>query len=379
MTDNALFLYGTLRHLPLLTTVAGCELSVETAELVDHTVTHAVSKQGLKQDFPLFTTRPGSVATGFLIRPGTEARARLDAYERVFGYDTDTVTVTTADGQAQATIYIPRADLWQAGSAWSLEAWVSGPGVLSVDVATEVMALLPTTTPEAILERFRMLEVRAASKRRALSEPAPATVRRTPTSEDVKVAELRRPYTWFFGVEEADLSFRRFDGSHSDTVTRAGFIMGDAVTVLPYDPVRDKVMLVEQFRFGPHARGEANAWSLEPIAGRIDPHETPEAAARREAQEEARLTMQSMHQVGRYYVSPGAVTEYLVSYIGLADLPDSAEGVSGLAAEAEDIRAHVVSFDQLMAMVESGEVANAPLLISAQWLALHRARLRAGA
>jgi len=86
-----------------------------------------------------------------------------------------------------------------------------------------------------------------------------------------------------------------------------------------------------------------------------------------------------MHQVGRYYVSPGAVTEYLVSYIGLADLPDSAEGVSGLAAEAEDIRAHVVSFDQLMAMVESGEVANAPLLISAQWLALHRARLRAGA
>ena len=98
----------------------------------------------------------------------------------------------------------------------------------------------------------------------------------------------------------------------------------------PYDPVRDTVMLVEQFRFGPHARGDARSWSLEPIAGRIDPFETPEVAVRREAAEEARLSLHALHRIGRYYVSPGAVTEYLITYVGIANLPASAEGVSGL-------------------------------------------------
>ena len=67
-------------------------------------------------------------------------------------------------------------------------------------------------------------------------------------------------------------------------VTRAAFVSGDAVTVLPYDPLRDRVLVVEQFRAGPQARGDAQAWQMEAIAGRIDPGETPEAsgaAARR--------------------------------------------------------------------------------------------------
>lgn len=376
MTAEAMFLYGTLRHLPLLKVVAGCDLRVEPATLADHTVTHAVSLAGVPQDFPLFTARPGVTARGLVIRPNARARARLDAYERVFGYDTTTVLVQTATGPIEAIIYLPRAELWRAGSAWSLEAWVAGPGSLAADVAGTVMELLPTTEPAAILERFKMLELRAASRRRAESEPAPASLRRTPKVGDIEVDSMRRPYTWFFGVEEADMRFRSFAGKFSETVTRAGFIMGDAVTVLPFDPVRDTVMLVEQFRFGPFARGDRNPWSLEPIAGRIDRDETPEAAARREATEEAHLTLGALHQIGRYYVSPGAVTEYIISYVGLAELPQSAQGVHGLDAEAEDIRAHVIPFTRLMDLLDSGEVENAPLMISVQWLAMNRDRLR---
>ncbi|WP_417598295.1 NUDIX domain-containing protein [Pararhodobacter oceanensis] len=376
MTVEALFLYGTLRHAPLLTCVAGCEVPTEVASLTDHAITHAETHEGAQQDFPLFTERAGAMATGLLARPNAEARARLDAYERVFGYDTTQITVDTADGPVDAIIYVPRAELWMPGRAWSLETWVAGPGQLAVDVAGEVMALLETTEPEAILARFGMLEMRAASRQRAISEPAPTTLRRQSDPADVVVEEMRRPYTWFFGVEEADLSFRRFDGTQSVPVTRAGFIMADAVTILPYDPQRDTVMLVEQFRFGPYARGDRNPWLLEPIAGRIDPGETPEDAARRETLEETRLTLHDLHQIGRYYVSPGSVTEYLISYVALADLPQSAEGVGGVAAEAEDIRAHVIPFAQLMALIESGEIEDAPLLISAQWLAMNRERLR---
>jgi len=376
MTGDSLFLYGTLLHPPVYRAVAGADLAGEATELAEHAVLTAVAPDGRSLAFPLFAPAAGQVARGLLVRPDAAARERLDFYERVFGYDPAPVQVMTAAGPQRAVIYQPRQSLWQGGAPWSLADWATTHGDHTAEVVAEVMALRGIATPEAILQRYGMLGARVASRRRARAEPAPATLRSVPGPDDVQVHDLRRPYTWFFGVEEADLSFRRFDGASSATVTRAGFIMADAVTVLPYDPIRDTVMLVEQFRFGPFARGEANAWSLEPIAGRIDPLETPEAAARREALEEARLTLATMHPVARYYVSPGAVTEYLASYVGIADLPPSAEGVSGLEVEAEDIRAHVISFARLMDLVASGEAANAPLLISAQWLALNRDRLR---
>lgn len=379
MRAEPLFLYGTLRHAPLYAAVAGGPLRAEVAELADHAVAVAHLAGGRSLNFPLFTPRAGAVAQGLIVRPDTEARARLDFYERVFGYDPVAITVTTAAGPVAAQIYLPRLGLWQPGADWLLSEWAAAAGDMTVEVAAEVMALRHEATPEAVLHRYPMIAIRVASRRRARAEPAPATLRRQASADDVVVAELRHPYTWFFGVEEADLRFRRFDGSLSEVVNRAGFVLGDAVTVLPYDPVRDCVMLVEQFRFGPYARGDTNPWSLEPIAGRIDAGESPQTAARREAQEEANLTMQTLHTVGRYYVSPGAVTEYLVSFVGIANLPASAEGVSGLELEAEDIRAHVIPFDRLMAMVATGEVANAPLLITAQWLALNRERLRISA
>lgn len=204
----------------------------------------------------------------------------------------------------------------------------------------------------------------------------PAEVRRRPLPQDVTVERRSEPYSRFFALEEQDLCFRRFDGAMSAPVHRAAFVSGDAVTVLPYDAARDRVLLVEQFRFGPHVRGDANPWQLEAIAGRIDAGETPEAAVLREAQEEAGLLLDRLLPIAGYYPSPGAMTEYLWSYLALVDLPDSAAGHFGLATEAEDIRAHLLSFDRLMALCASGEIANAPLLLSALWLARERPGLR---
>ena len=101
----------------------------------------------------------------------------------------------------------------------------------------------------------------------------------------------RTVYKGFFSVKEYDLSFTKFDGSKSDVVTRSALISFDAVIVLPYDPIHDHVLLVEQFRAGPFARQEENPWCLEPIAGLIDQGETPEEAGLREAHEEKGLTL----------------------------------------------------------------------------------------
>jgi nudix-type nucleoside diphosphatase (YffH/AdpP family) len=162
----------------------------------------------------------------------------------------------------------------------------------------------------------------------------------------------------------------------SATVTRAALVAGDAATVLPYDPAADTVLLIEQFRFGPWVRGDLRPWTLEPVAGRIDPGESPEEAVRREAREEAGIGLDRLEKVAAYYPTTGAVSEYVHSFVGLCDLAGRAGTVAGSEAEDEDILSHVISFARLMDLVASGEAENGPLLLSAFWLAANRGRLR---
>jgi nudix-type nucleoside diphosphatase (YffH/AdpP family) len=252
----------------------------------------------------------------------------------------------------------------------------------AADVLAVVLAYLDDILPlqgqmaaETLARRLSPALVRAASRLRAQAA-APTALRRATAAGDIVTHARRLPYAQFFAVEEYDLSWRRFDGAHSPTTTRAAFVSGDAVTVLPYDPKRDLVLVVEQIRAGPFARGDRQSWQIEAIAGRVDPFETPEQAARREAVEEAGLTLTEVIPVAQYYPSPGAKTEFLYSHVALTHLPDGCAGVFGLAEEAEDIRGHLISFDRLMALVASGEIANAPLILTALWLQRERARLR---
>ncbi len=60
----------------------------------------------------------------------------------------------------------------------------------------------------------------------------------------------------------------------------------------------------------------------------------------------------------------------------MAELPDSAEGIGGLASEGENIRARVLSFGDFIAMAERQSLANTPTALLAYWLAHHRSRLR---
>ena len=187
----------------------------------------------------------------------------------------------------------------------------------------------------------------------------------------------RTVYKGFFSVKEYDLSFTKFDGSKSDVVTRSALISFDAVIVLPYDPVHDRVLLVEQFRAGPFARQEENPWCLEPIAGLIDQGETPEEAGLREAHEEAGLTLSRLELVARSYPSPGISTEFFHQYIGITSLPETTSLVSGLASEAEDIRSHIFCFSDFLKMIEAGQITVGPAILLGLWLAQHRDKLRA--
>jgi len=364
-----LFLFGTLLDDALRHIVAGCDLSGVAAVLPGHGVWRAAGG-----DYPLLGAGQG--ATGLLLRnvPGA-ALARLHFYEAGFDYRTGLVEVATGGAMHAATVYLPATPALPGGAPWALEDWQAGWGAMTRAAAEEAMSFFGVIDGAALRARMPTIRMRAAARLRAAAEK-PATPWHLGGLDRgaVQVIAARHPYTSYFSVDEIDLTHRRFDGTRSGRMTREGFLMGDAVTVLPYDAVRDRVLLVEQFRFGMYLRGDPAPWSLEPVAGRIDPGETPEQAARREAQEEAGLTLDRLLPLGGHYPSPAAVSEYLFSFVALCDLPDLATGSGGLASEHEDIRTHVLPFAQVLDWADQGALENTPLLFTLNWLARQRAR-----
>ena len=187
----------------------------------------------------------------------------------------------------------------------------------------------------------------------------------------------RVPYRGFVSVEEHDLSFPKFDGTHSKSVTRAALVSSDAAIVMPYDPITDRVLAVEQFRAGPHARGDSQPWCLEQIAGLIDAGEAPEQAALRDAKEEAGLEIRYLEMISQAYPSPGLSTEFFYLYVGLVALTEVSNVISGLASESEDIRSHVFTFDAFMRLIDAGQFSVGPTVLAGPWLSRHCDRLRA--
>lgn len=181
-------------------------------------------------------------------------------------------------------------------------------------------------------------------------------------------------YAGFFRLERLRLRHALFAGGMSPPLTRELFERGHAVAVLPYDPVSDAVVLIEQFRVGALARA-GGPWLVEIVAGIIDGDEAPETVARREAVEEADLTLGRLERIGRFYVSPGGSSESVHLFCGEVDA-GAAGGVHGLAAEGEDIRVFAEPFAVAMRRLAAGEIDSAPPVIALQWLALNRGRLR---
>ncbi|CTQ50822.1 NUDIX domain-containing protein [Jannaschia donghaensis] len=366
------FLFGTLLWDDLLRDVAGEDVATCPADLSGWSVERAAAG-----DWPVLV--PGGSARGRLTGElGSAARARLDWYEIAFGMVPEAVSVDGPDGAIAALVYREQGGAGGAGIPWSLTDWRGVHGERTRIAAAEVMRGMGRVSPADIVARRGLIQSRAQGVALARQVRRPTTVGGTTPAEAVRVARVDHVYEGFHRVEEWHLDHPRFDGGRSGQIQRAISHVTDAATVLPYDPVRDRVLLVEQIRIGALAKGDPLPWLLEPVAGLIDAGETAEDAAIREAQEEAgtTLTAEDLHFVGRYYPSPGGLAQILFSFVALCDLPDRTDGLHGLVDEQEDIRTHLLPADDLIAMVATGEAANAPLIISAQWLALHRARLR---
>ena len=191
---------------------------------------------------------------------------------------------------------------------------------------------------------------------------------------DVEIIARETLYSGFFSMDLYRFRHRLFNGEMSGEIRREIFERGHAAVLLPFDPVRDEVVLVEQIRIAAYDVS-ASPWLLEMVAGMIEEGESVEDVARREALEEAGLVVGRTKPVLSYLASPGGTSERLSIMVGEVDAT-TAEGIHGLADENEDIRVHVVSREQAYQWVEEGKIDNAASVIALQWLQLHYQTLR---
>ncbi|EOE6859097.1 ADP-ribose diphosphatase [Cronobacter dublinensis] len=194
------------------------------------------------------------------------------------------------------------------------------------------------------------------------------------TKNDVEIIAREKLYRGFFSLDLYRFRHRLFNGEMSGEVRREIFERGHAAVLLPFDPVRDEVVLIEQIRIAAFDTSDT-PWLLELVAGMIEPGETVEEVARREAMEEAGLDVGRVKTFMSYLASPGGTSERLSLLVGEVDAT-TAQGIHGLADENEDIRVHVVSREQAYLWVEEGRIDNAASVIALQWLQLHHHALR---
>lgn len=193
------------------------------------------------------------------------------------------------------------------------------------------------------------------------------------TPEDVEIISKETLFSGFFKMVKYRFKHRRFEGGWSQPVDREMFERGHAAAILPYDPIRDEVVIIEQIRVG--ALEHANPWQLEIVAGIIDTDESAEDVARRETLEEAGLEVGDILPITSYYPSSGGCSEKLDVFVGCVDA-SKAGGVHGLDYEDEDIRVQVLSREQAYQYVKDGRFENGASIIALQWLELNHQELR---
>jgi nudix-type nucleoside diphosphatase (YffH/AdpP family) len=182
----------------------------------------------------------------------------------------------------------------------------------------------------------------------------------------VDLHSKKRLFDGFFKIDEAEVSFERFDGEMSPPVKRLCFERGDSVAAVVHDRDSGTVILVEQFKYPTYERGPG--WIIETVAGVVESGESPESAVRREVLEEVGYEIEALEPIATFYVSPGGSSErILLFYAEVAGGGKVASG-GGLPSEEEDIRTVKVAVDDLDHVVAEGTIQDAKTLVAVQWL-----------
>lgn len=194
------------------------------------------------------------------------------------------------------------------------------------------------------------------------------------TRNDVELLNQQVAYQGYFRIKRYTLRHRLFGGGWSPALMREVFDKKMAVGILLFDPVLNKVILIEQFRAAILERTH-NPWLIELVAGIMDTDESPEQVAIREAKEEAGLLATDLIPIYEYWTSPGGSSEKVKLFCGRVDA-SQAGGIHGLEEEGEDIRVWSLDTHEAYTAVAEGRIQNAFTIVAIQWLQLNETKVK---
>src|SRR5882724_8740975 len=189
-----------------------------------------------------------------------------------------------------------------------------------------------------------------------MTEPAPS-------HPDVEFVGTTTAAARHLRIDTFRFRHRLFSGEWSSMRSYDVLRRGQAVAIVLFDPDRDRVVLVEQFRL-PALLAGSSPWQLEAAAGMIDSDETPEAVAVRETHEETGLALIGEPiRIQRYLPSSGGSDESVVLFCGHVD-SSAAAGIHGLPEEGEDIRVVIKTLAEIEALLDAGAIESGHALIA---------------
>lgn len=195
------------------------------------------------------------------------------------------------------------------------------------------------------------------------------------SKKEFSIIKETTAYQGFFSLKTFELKHTLYQGGWSRPIIRELFHRGNCVAVLLYDPDRDEVVIIEQFRIGAMQMPAEQAWLLEIVAGAIEAGETAEEVAYRESVEEAGCEIQQLIKINDFFTSPGGTSELVTLFCGKVD-SSNVGGIHGLDHEDEDIAVSTMKFDQVYQLLLDGKIMSAIPIIAIQWLYINRDNLR---
>lgn len=172
-------------------------------------------------------------------------------------------------------------------------------------------------------------------------------------------------------LKKTVLDYRRRDGIW-ETQVRQTYDRGDGAVILPFDPERNTVLLVRQFRFPAYVTGH-HELLIEACAGLLDADD-PETAIRREAEEELGYRLRDVRHIYTPYMSPGSLTERLSFFTADYSPADRISEGGGHPDEAEDIEVLEMPIDEALAAIRDGRIVDAKTIMLVQHLILEGRR-----
>ena len=184
-----------------------------------------------------------------------------------------------------------------------------------------------------------------------------------------KIISKKNIHNGFFKMNEVTLKYKKYDGSWTDNIKRELFGGAQVAAVLPFDPIKKEIVLIQQFRIGTIFQTNDN-YLNEIVAGNIDNEETPEKAAKRECFEETGCEIKKLLPIQSFFPAPGSSESFYHLFLGEIETFKGTK-IMGMENENEDILVKSYKLDEVMKMIKEGKIINGLTLVALQWFFLN--------